>query len=1196
MKVVALLGCALIVAFASGEDMVEVDESMLAAAPKMASATAFIQEEAPDCSAATSKAYEKFKGDMAKITALKEKADGRANKAETEAQKQGGIARRCLAAEQLLSGDAKARREKLRAHIKKEVSIVEQQYAAKAKQLAEQCSDKIAMARKDEAAKSGSEVDSAVKAEQLRMKKEVDQFAAQKAAFKLKGQRMKLRLKVELDNVQNKVTEAKKKQMAAEEGLKKAERTIARLEEKMKREAVLAKQKLDAVKGQLAAKIKECKSAHDATNIARDQAKKASQQTAHAQLAAKAAETAERVQVIKEQNKVKRLQASEAAEAKTIRNDKVALAKEKAALHEALSKDKRAESALEKEKNAAKLASDKAADKEKALADKVSRLRGEKNAEAKKAQAEEIALAGAKSKAVAQQAKDAIAEGQTKGQLTVVLGKLKGDKATISELRKELVNSRKAKSGGQGLELKAKLVEEEVKASQKEASRELTRSRAKEKLLELKVKEVRKRKNGYKARLAAKSKLMQKQVDTKATELKVCMARSVGYQKQIAACIGAEKALKREELSMQALTKLSKEKLAGALRKRRKQLAICQAKSTGLERHLQDKMVLKTKLESTERVLKEWKTTGKALQGQVHRLTLQRNQEMLKQQKAAMELQSAHKQLARAGLKVDGLSNEQKALLAKKHSLVMAEHAMQAKDKVMIAKEDQHLQVCRLKVRKLIGSLRVSALKLGALKVAYQAGKGKAARQISRVDVRLRKCEAKSRLKIDLCRKKQHAAEALAGSARARLRACVKFRGKSELLMKHMATAEAKFQKEHALLKTNEEKLRKTMQINQGLTTALADKQRKSKLSSAQAKSMAKGLKICEHVAKSIETRYKKQLRKRNRSYSRLLATWNKYKSKNKGLMICEKIAAATRVKSSVCEAKLAGTKKQLVACIGAENMLKKEGVSMAALRKMTKQELLKRVETRRKQVATCRVQVASLNGQVLEGKKCQAQMAHMKSKFKGVAAYLKANANKWKKKDVLEQLEEKKSGAQARAMARGLSRAERKIARRNEELKKENEKTAEAESALQAKSKLLRAYKRAMREKLRKIKKVLWSKAQGNNKVWLQKALKKCHGSEVGLHNKWVKCSHKSKMSLELCRRAGKVALTMEKNRCARMQTRAALAKRAGKVALDMCKRTSKRLETRAALAARAGKVALNMCISKKTMYKEQAEKCSPA
>merc|ERR1711981_164516 len=260
------------------------------------------------------------------------------------------------------------------------------------------------------------------------------------------------------------------------------------------------------------------------------------------------------------------------------------------------------------------------------------------------------------------------------------------------------------------------------------------------------------------------------------------------------------------------------------------------------------------------------------------------------------------------------------------------------------------------------------------------------------------------------------------------LRACVKFRGKSELLMKHMATAEAKFQKEHALLKADEEKLAKTMQINQGLTTALADKQRKQKLASAQAKSMGKGLKICEHVAKSIEERYKTQLRKRNRSYATLLATWNKYKNKNKGLMICEKIAAATRVKSSVCEAKLAGTKKQLVACIGAENMLKKEGVSMAALRKMTKTELLKRVETRRKQVATCRLQVASLNGQVLEGKKCQAQMAHMKSKFKGVASYLKANANKWKKKDVLEKLEEKKAGAQARAMARGLSRAERKI------------------------------------------------------------------------------------------------------------------------------------------------------------------------
>merc|ERR1712134_183448 len=797
--------------------------------------------------------------------------------------------------------------------------------------------------------------------------------------------------------------------------------------------------------------------------------------------------------------------------------------------------------------------------------DKLARTKSERDEQQKKAQSEEIALAGAKAKAVAQQAKDAIAEGQTKGQLTVVLGKLKGDKATIAELRKELVNSRKAKSGGQGLELKAKLVEQEVKASQKEASRELTRSRAKEKLLELKVKEVRKRKNGYKARLAAKSKLMQKQVDTKATELKVCMARSVGYQKQIAACIGAEKALKREELSMQALTKLSKEKLASALRKRRKQLAICQAKATGLERHLQDKMVLKTKLESTERVLKEWKTTGKALQGQVHRLTLQRNQEMLKQQRLAMKLSSAHKQLARAGIKVNGLSNEQKALLAKKHSLMMAEHAIRAKDKVILAKEDQHLQVCRLKVRKLIGSLRVSALKLGALKVAYQSGKGKASRQISRVDVRLRKCEAKSRLKVDLCRKKQHAAE-------------------------------AQFQKEHKLLKQDESKLRKTMQINQGLTTALADKQRKQKLASAQAKSMAKGLKICEHVAKSIENRYKTQLRKRNRSYARLLKTWNKYKNKNKGLMICEKIAAATRVKASVCEAKLTGAKKQLAACIGAEEMLKKEGVSLAALKKMSKKELLKRIKISRRQVDTCRVQVATLNGHLLEGKRCQAKMEHIKSKFKGVAAYLKANANKWKKKDILEKLEVKKEGAQARAMARGLGRAERKIARRNAEVNKLKAEDAAAKAALAAKAKLLRAYKRAMRAKLRKIKKVLWTKAQGNNKVWLQKALKKCHAAEVGLHNKWVKCTHKSKMALELCRRAGKVALTMEKNKCARIQTRGALAKRATKVALQMCKRTSKRLETRAALAARAGKVALNMCIDKKAMYKAKALACKTA
>merc|ERR1719506_1823412 len=777
----AFWACVL-VAYGTGEVLNDVDAIVETPMPK-AAISEFIQEKAGcNCAAATSKAYSKFKGDMKKITALKEKADARANKSETEAQKQAGIARRCLAAEQLLSGDAKARRSKLRAHIKKEVSIVEQQYAAKAKQLAKQCSDKIAMARKDEAAKSGTRVDAAVKKEQLRMKKEIDQFAAQKASFKLKAKRMKLRLKVELDNVQKKVSAAKKKQLQAEEALKKATRTIKRLEQKMKREAVLAKQKLDAVKAQLAAKIKENKSAAKATAIARGQAKKAGQQTSHAQLAAKAAETAEHVQVVKLKNKLGRTNAKAGAEGATIRKDKVTIAKEKSQLHASLRKDKRLEAKVASDKQKMQMQKDKAADKKKRLEGRVARLRSAKNAAKAKAKKEQIALAGAKAKAVAQQAKDAIAEGQTKGQLTVVLGKLKADKATIGELRKEMVDVRKQKEGGQGVALKAKLVEQEVKASQKEASRELTRARAKEKLLELKVKELRKRKNGYKARLDAKDKLMSKRVATGKTELKVCMARSVGYQKQIAACIGAEKALKREELSVQALGKLSKEKLTQRLRLRRKQLAVCKAKSSGLERHLQDKMVMKTKLESTERVLAEWKKTGKALQTQVHRLTMQRNSELLKQQRLAMKLSGAHKQLAEAGIKGNGLTNEQKALLAKKNEITNAEKAIEEKDKVIIAKEDQRLQVCRLKVRKLIGSLRVCALKKGALKVAYQSGKGKAARQLSRLDVRLRKCEAKSQLKIDLCRKKQHAAEALAGSARARLQACTSFRAKTTTL------------------------------------------------------------------------------------------------------------------------------------------------------------------------------------------------------------------------------------------------------------------------------------------------------------------------------------------------------------------------------------------------------------------------------
>merc|ERR1712091_479320 len=457
-----------------------------------------------------------------------------------------------------------------------------------------------------------------------------------------------------------------------------------------------------------------------------------------------------------------------------------------------------------------------------------------------------------------------------------------------------IVELKKQKSGGEGMQLKAKLVEEQVQEAQKTASKDLTRCRAKSKLLELKAKELAKEKDGYKARLVAKGKICDKSIAESKTEIKVCMARSVGYQKQIAACIGAEKALKREELSVQALGKLSKEKLSQRLRLRRKQLAVCKAKSSGLERHLQDKMVMKTKLESTERVLAEWKKTGKALQTQVHRLTMQRNSELLKQQRLAMKLSGAHKQLAEAGIKVNGLTNEQKALLAKKHALAQAEDAIEEKDKVIIAKEDQHLQVCRLKVRKLIGSLRVCALKKGALKVAYQSGKGKSARQLSRLDVRLRKCEAKSQLKIDLCRKKQHAAEALAGSARARLQACTSFRAKTTTLMGHMAKAEATFQKCRKMLKIDEKKLQKTMQINSGLTTALADKQRKEKLATAKAESLQKGLKICEHVAKRIEDKYKSQLEK----------------SKNKGLKICEKIAAKQRVSASVCNAKLSGMKK----------------------------------------------------------------------------------------------------------------------------------------------------------------------------------------------------------------------------------------------------------------------------------------------
>merc|ERR1711957_1051194 len=89
--------------------------------------------------------------------------------------------------------------------------------------------------------------------------------------------------------------------------------------------------------------------------------------------------------------------------------------------------------------------------------------------------------------------------------------------------------------------------------------------------------------------------------------------------------------------------------------------------------------------------------------------------------------------------------------------------------------------------------------------------------------------------------------------------------------------------------------------------------------------------------------------------------------------MGCEKIAASQRVAASVCEAKLVGTKKELAACMGAENMLKQEGASLAHL---------------------------------VECARCKAQMTHIKTKFQGVAGYLKANANKWQKKDKLANLE----------------------------------------------------------------------------------------------------------------------------------------------------------------------------------------------
>merc|ERR1719272_449783 len=921
LQTLVALVLAVSIALTSAESIVD-DHAALEASPKMqttiADVEAFIQEEVSvrdtcDCQPAVTKAYGKFRGDMKKIESLKEQCDVRANKAETESQKQAGISRRCLAAESMLSADEKTKSKKMREAIAKETSVESSQYNEKAQELAKQCTEKIALARKDEAAKAGGSVDAAVQKEQMRMKGEIEKFAAKKAEFELKAKRMQMKLKVELTNVQKKVQAAEEKQMQAETALKKAQRELKDQKEKLERQAILSKQKLEAIKAQLAAKSKECESAKGAVDVARLQAKKSSEGTTHAQLEAKAAETAGKVQVVKLKNSLDMETEKEKAVESALQKDKAKLGKEGVELNAALRKDQRLEAANNVEKQNTQMANDKVKDLDStAKRDREKARSEEKSLENDKNKAKEE-LAGPKAKAVAQEAKDAIAEGQTKGQLTVVLGKLKAN-----QLAKE--------------------------------------------------------KDGYKARLVAKGRIADKQQAVSTTEIKVCMARSIGYQKQIAACIGAEKALKREELSVEALGKLSKEKLAQRLRMRRKQLAVCKAKSSGLERHLQDKMVLQTKLESTERVLDEWKKTGKALQTQVHRLTMQRNSELLKQQRLAMSLSASHKQLAEAGIKVNGLTNEQKALLAKKNELAKTEEAVEQKDKIVIAKEDQHLQVCRLKVRKLIGSLRVCALKKGALKVAYQSGKGQSSRQLSRLDVRLRKCEAKSQLSIDLCRKKQHAAEALAGSARARLQACTSFRAKTTTLMGHMAKAEATFQKCRKMLKIDEAKLQKTMQINSGLTTALADKQRKEKLASAKAESLEKGLKICEHVAKRIEDKYKSELEKRNTAYNSLLKTWNTYKSKNKGLKICEKIAAQQRVAASVCKARQAGIQKELTACMGAEKMLKQEGASLAQLKKMSGEKLVKQVEAHRKEVAVCRVKLASLNAHLVECARCKAQ------------------------------------------------------------------------------------------------------------------------------------------------------------------------------------------------------------------------------
>merc|ERR1712036_92006 len=231
------------------------------------------------------------------------------------------------------------------------------------------------------------------------------------------------------------------------------------------------------------------------------QAKKSAEGTTHAQLAAQAAETAEKVQAVQLQNDVKKEKEKEQAVESALQKDKAKLGKEEVELNAALRKDQRLEAANNAEKQNTAIMKDKLKDeKAQAKADREKARAEEKKAQDETNKAKEE-LAGAKAKAVATEAKDAIAEGQTKGQLTVVLGKLKANQATIDELRREIVELKKQKSGGEGMQLKAKLVEQQVEEAQQTASKELTRSRAKAKLLELKTQELNKRKNGYKARL-----------------------------------------------------------------------------------------------------------------------------------------------------------------------------------------------------------------------------------------------------------------------------------------------------------------------------------------------------------------------------------------------------------------------------------------------------------------------------------------------------------------------------------------------------------------------------------------------------------------------------------------------------------------------------------------------------------------------